>query len=98
MKVFFNLALISVGKCTSYCKQRKVYILPKPNPLVEWTVVNVESGRSNFNINLVDYHEPRENKFTMVWNSVMPLNNTLYFYNIVKSEITFEPYLKINKY
>ena len=28
----------------------------------------------------------------------MPLNNKLYFYNIVKSEITFEPYLKINEY
>ena len=28
----------------------------------------------------------------------MPLNSKLYFYNIVKSEITFEPYLKINEY
>ena len=28
----------------------------------------------------------------------MPLNSTFYFYNIIKSEITFEPYLEINEY
>ena len=28
----------------------------------------------------------------------MPLNSKLYFYKIVKSEIPFEPYLKINEY
>ena len=28
----------------------------------------------------------------------MPLNSKLYFYKIVKSETSFEPYLKINEY
>ena len=39
-----------------------------------------------------------ENKFKRLWNSAMPLNSKFYFYNIVKSEITFEPYLEINEY
>ena len=34
-----------------------------------------------------------ESKFKRLWTSAMPLNSKLRFYNIVKSEITFEPYL-----
>ena len=37
-----------------------------------------------------------ESKFKRLWTSAMPLNSKLRFYNIVKSEITFEPYLTIN--
>ena len=39
-----------------------------------------------------------ESKFKRLWTSAMPLNSKLRFYNIVKSEITFEPYLTINEY
>ena len=39
-----------------------------------------------------------KNKFKRLWTSAMPLNSKLHSYNIVKLEITFEPYLTINEY